>query len=60
MDVFLAAAYLKMNNSLEAQAIMEKMLRTDPDYPVERWLSNFIKSEEEVRNTADQLLALVR
>ena len=60
MDVFLAAAYLRMNKSLEAQAIMEKMLRTDPDYPIVRWLNNFIKSEEEVRETVDQLLALAR
>ena len=49
-----------MNNSLEAQAIREQFLETDPDYPIERWLNNFIKSEEEVRETADQLLALTR
>ena len=59
MDVFLAATYLKMNKSLEARAIMEKILRTDPNYPVERWLNNFMKSEEEVRETADHLHALV-
>jgi tetratricopeptide (TPR) repeat protein len=59
MDVFLAATYLKNNKSLEAQVVMEKMLRTDPDYPIERWLNNFIKSEEEVRETVDELLALV-
>ena len=60
MDVFLAMTYLRMNKSLEAQAIMEKILRTDPDYPIGRWLNNFIKSEEEVRETVDQLLVLAR
>ena len=60
MDVFLAMTYLRMNKSLEAQAIMGKILRTDPDYPIERWLKNFIKSEEEVRETVDQLLTLTR
>ena len=60
MNVFLAMTYLRMNKSLEAQAIMEEMLRTNPDYPIERWLNNFIKSEEEVRETVDQLLTLTR
>jgi Tfp pilus assembly protein PilF len=48
MDVFLAAAYAQMAKDFEAQAIIEKLQRTNPDYPVERWLSNFIKSEDEL------------
>ena len=48
MDVFQASAYLKSGRDLEAQAIVEKLQRTRPDYPFKQWLSNFIKSEDEV------------
>lgn len=62
MDVFLAAAYAQMGKDFEAQAVIEKLQRTNPDYPVESWLGNFIKSEDELQATLNklQLLGLPR
>ena len=62
MDVFLAAAYAQMGKDFEAQATLEMLQRTNPDYPVERWLSNFIKSEDELGGIMSklQLLGLPR
>lgn len=58
MDVFQAAAYLQTGKDFEAQAIVEKLQRTHPDYPVKQWLNNFIKSEDEVRAITNQLQSL--
>jgi tetratricopeptide (TPR) repeat protein len=62
MDVFLAAAYAQMGKDFEAQAVIEKLQRTSPDYPVESWLRNFIKSEDELLAIMNklQLLGLSR
>ena len=49
MDVILAAAYAQMGKNFEAQAIIEKIQRTNPDYPAENWLGNFIKSDNELQ-----------
>lgn len=58
MDVFLAAAYVQIGKDFEAQAILEKLQRTNPDYPTERWLNNFIKSGVEPRAILKQLHSL--
>jgi tetratricopeptide (TPR) repeat protein len=58
MDVFQAAAYLQTGRDFEAQAIVEKLQRTHPDYPVKQWLNNFIKSEDEVRAITNQFQSL--
>jgi hypothetical protein len=58
MDVFLAATYVPMGKDFEAQAIIEKLQRTDPDYPVESWLGNYIKSEDELRAIMSKLQSL--
>ena len=58
MDVFQAAAYLQTGKNFEAQAIVEKLRRTHPDYPVRQWLNNFIKSEDEVLAIVNQLQLL--
>ena len=58
MDVFLAAAYAQMGKNFAAQAIIEKIQRTDPDYPAENWLGNFIKSEKELEATMSKLYSL--
>ena len=62
MEVFLAAAYAQMGKDFEAQAIIEKLQRTNPEYPVERWLGNFINSEDEIEAIMSklQLLGLPR
>jgi adenylate cyclase len=58
MDVFLAAAYAQMGQNFEAQAIIEKLQRTDPDFPAENWLGNFIRSENELQATMSKLYSL--
>jgi tetratricopeptide (TPR) repeat protein len=58
MDVFLAAAYAQMGKNFEAQAIIEKVQRTYPDYPVNNWLGNFIKSENELQAIMSKLYSL--
>jgi Flp pilus assembly protein TadD len=58
MDVFLAAAYAQMGKDFEAQAIIEKLQRTKPDYPVEKWLGNFVKSESELQAIMSKLQSL--
>ena len=58
MDVFQAAAYVQTGKDFEAQAIVEKLQRTHPNYPVNRWLNNFIKSDDEVRAITNQLQSL--
>jgi Flp pilus assembly protein TadD len=55
MDVFQAAAYVQTGRDFEAQAIVEKLQRTHPDYPFKQWLNNFIKSEDEVLTIINQL-----
>jgi len=58
MDVILAAAYAQMGQNFKAQAIIEKLQRTDPDYPAEKWLGNFMKSEKELEATMSKLYSL--
>jgi len=58
MDVILAAAYAQMGQNFKAQAIIEKLQRTDPDYPAENWLGNFMKSEKELEATMSKLYSL--
>ena len=58
MDVFLAAAYAQMGKNFEAQAIIEKLQRTNPDYPVNNWLGNFTESENELQAIMSKLYAL--
>jgi tetratricopeptide (TPR) repeat protein len=58
MDVLLAATYVQMGKNFEAQAVIEKLQRTNPDYPVESWLGNFIKSKDELRATMSKLEAM--
>ena len=58
MDVFLAATSAQMGNNFEAQAVIEKLQRTYPDYPAERWLGNFIKSESELQVIMSKLQSL--
>lgn len=58
MDVFQAATYVQTGKDFEAQAIVEKLQRAHPDYPVRQWLNNFIKSEDEVLAIVNQLQLL--
>jgi tetratricopeptide (TPR) repeat protein len=58
MDVFLAAAYAQMDQNFKAQAVIEKLQRTNPDYPVEKWLGNFVKSESELQAIMSKLQSL--
>ena len=58
MDVFLAAAYAQMGQNFKAQAVIEKLQRTNPDYPVEKWLSNFLNSESELQAIMSKLESL--
>jgi len=58
MDVFLAATYMRLGKELNAQAALERLHRTHPDYPVKQWLSNFITSEDEVLEILNQFQLL--
>jgi tetratricopeptide (TPR) repeat protein len=58
MDVFLAAAYAQMGKDFEAQAVIEKIQRTDPDFPFKNWLGSFIKPENELEATLSKLHSL--
>ena len=58
MDVFLAATYARLGKDFEAQAVIEKLQRTNPDYQVESWLENFIKSKDELRAIVSKLQSL--
>ena len=57
MDVFLAATYAGLGRTLEAEAVVARLLRTAPDYPVERWLANFLKSDPALTRAMDRLRA---
>jgi tetratricopeptide (TPR) repeat protein len=56
-DVFLAATYAGLGRDFEAEAVVEKLQRTAPDYPVEPWLANFLKSDDALAQTMDRLRA---
>ena len=58
MDVVLAAAYAQMGKNFEAQSVIEKIQRTNPGFPAENWLGNFIKSENELEATMSKLYSL--
>jgi tetratricopeptide (TPR) repeat protein len=58
MDAFLAATYAKLGRDFEAQAVIEKLQRENPDYPVESWFGNFIKSDSELQAIMSKLQSL--
>jgi tetratricopeptide (TPR) repeat protein len=58
MDVFLAAAYAQTGQNFKAQAVIEKLQRTNPDYPVQKWLGTFMKSESELQAIMSKLQSL--
>lgn len=57
MDLFLAATYSGLGRTLEAEAAVERLRRTAPDYPVAAWLANFLKSDQALSQTMDRLRA---
>jgi hypothetical protein len=54
----MAAAYAQMGKSFEAQAVIEKLQQANPDYPIESWLANLIKSEGELQLIMNKLKSL--
>lgn len=58
MDVFVAATYAQLGKDFQAQAILQRLRETNPDYPVEQWLASYIKSEDELQETMDLLQSL--
>jgi len=56
-DVFLATTYAGLGRNLEAEAVVARLLRTAPDYPVEPWLANFLKSDQALAEAMDRLRA---
>jgi len=57
MDVFLAATYAGLGRALEAEAVVDRLMRAAPGYPVEPWLANFLKSDQALTQTMDRLRA---
>jgi tetratricopeptide (TPR) repeat protein len=58
MDIFLASAYAQMGQNFKARAVIEKLQRTNPDYPVQKWLGTFMKSESELQAIMSKLQSL--
>ncbi len=56
-DAFLAVTYAGLGRDFEAEAVVERLMRTAPDYPVERWLANFLKSDEALNQAMARLRA---
>jgi len=57
MDVFLAATYAGLGRTFEAEAVVARLLRTAPDYPVEPWLAHFLRSDQALTEAMDRLRA---
>lgn len=58
IDVFLAASYVQADKVFEARALVEKLRETNPDFPFESWLKNYIVSEKALYETMNKLIAL--
>jgi adenylate cyclase len=51
MEVFLAASYAELGWEQKAQEVVNQMLLSHPDFPVERWLTQFLASGERLTST---------
>jgi hypothetical protein len=58
MDVFVGPTYGHLGREFEARAVVERLQRTHPDYPVAGWLANYLKSEAALDDTLDRLRQL--
>jgi len=58
MNVFMAATYAQLGREFQAEAILSKLLETNPDYPAEQWMARYIKSEDELQETLELLRSL--
>ena len=58
MDAVLAASYAQLGKDFEAQAIIEKLNQTNPEFPVKSWFGNFIKSEDKLQMIMHKLQSL--
>jgi adenylate cyclase len=56
MNVFLAASYAQLGREEEARELLTKTMRSHPQFPVEAWLTNWLKRGDHLEET----LALVR
>ena len=56
--IFLAAGYVKTGRETEAQAIIERLARTDPEYPFASWLGYYVRSPRELEQLMDRLRVL--
>jgi len=51
IEVFLAASYAELGWEQKAQEVVNQMLLSHPDFPVERWLTQFLGSGERLSST---------
>jgi tetratricopeptide (TPR) repeat protein len=58
MDVFRAATFAHLGRDFQARSMIEKLSAEYPEYPVEAWLRNYIKSEADLQATMSMLRAL--
>jgi len=58
MDVFVAASYGQLGRENEARSVFEEMMQDYPEFPVQAWVSNWLRREEELQKTLDVLQKL--
>jgi tetratricopeptide (TPR) repeat protein len=55
MDIFRAAAYVELGQVQKAQEVIDHVLLSQPRFPVEKWLTQFLGSGDSFRTTMDNL-----
>ena len=58
MDIFRAAAFAQLGRDFQARSMIERLNTDYPDYPVEGWLRNYIKSDDDLQATVEMLQSL--
>jgi len=55
MATFRAATYAAMGKDNEAQSVIQELVLTFPDYPVEHWLAKWLSNKDDLATTTDRL-----
>jgi len=58
MDVFHASALVELGRAREARQVIDKMLRSRPDFPAEAWLKFYLGPGDHLDSTMDNLYRL--
>jgi adenylate cyclase len=55
MDVFLATAYAQLGGEAEARVLIEKLMQSHPEFPVEAWVAKWVKRADRLELTLGSL-----